>query len=76
YATRVALLGRGRVLRQGPPRAVFEPALVREAFGVEALVFDHPTLGFPLVLAARGGDADPTRPAPERAASPDDGGPP
>ncbi|MCU0687705.1 MAG: heme ABC transporter ATP-binding protein [Polyangiaceae bacterium] len=75
YATRVALLCRGRLLRHGPPREVFEPALVREAFGVESLVFDHPLLGFPLVLAAHGGDAAPPRPAPARAESPDDGGP-
>ncbi len=52
YATRVALLCRRRLVRQGPPREVLAPALVRETFGVRALVFDHPTLGFPLVLAA------------------------
>ncbi|MFN3346875.1 MAG: ABC transporter ATP-binding protein, partial [Candidatus Bipolaricaulaceae bacterium] len=45
FAHRVALLCRGRLLACGTPAEVLTPALLREAFGVEALVRTHPLTG-------------------------------
>ncbi|HEU4410189.1 MAG TPA: heme ABC transporter ATP-binding protein [Polyangiaceae bacterium] len=69
YATRVVLLRRGRVVRDGPPREAFVPELLRETFDVRVLVFDHPTLGFPLVLSADAASA-PLGPRSDAPASP------
>lgn len=52
YADRVLMLARRHVLAYGTPREVLTPATVREAFGHEVIITDHPTLGFPLILSA------------------------
>lgn len=52
YADRVLMLAGRRVLAYGTPREVLTPATVREAFGHDVLIFEHPTLGFPLILSA------------------------
>lgn len=45
FAHRLALLHRGRLLACGAPKDVLTPALLREVFGVEALVRTHPLTG-------------------------------
>jgi iron complex transport system ATP-binding protein len=50
YADRVALLKHGRVLDDGPPRAVLTPESLGTCFGVEATVLAHPRSGRPLIV--------------------------
>jgi iron complex transport system ATP-binding protein len=48
-ADRVAVLREGRIVADGPPKAVLTAALVREAFGAEVEVLDHPRTGAPVI---------------------------
>lgn len=50
YSDRVLMLKGGRVAHAGRPRDVLTPAAIYEVFGVEAVVADHPSAGFPLVV--------------------------
>ncbi|GAA4554474.1 ABC transporter ATP-binding protein [Amycolatopsis samaneae] len=50
YADTVLVLRSGRIHRAGPPREVFEPALLREVFTVDGSVVDDPVTGAPRVL--------------------------
>ncbi|MFD6100329.1 ABC transporter ATP-binding protein [Nocardiopsis flavescens] len=47
---RLGVLSGGRLVAAGPPADVLTPALVREAFGVEATVVPHPLTGAPQLL--------------------------
>jgi len=49
YADHVVVLAEGRVRAAGAPGAVLTPALIREVWGVEATVLEHPTTGRPLI---------------------------
>ena len=49
YADHVIVLAAGRVVAAGAPREVLTPGLIREVWGVEALVLEHPTTGRPLI---------------------------
>lgn len=51
YADRLAVLRRGRLLADGPPAEVLDPALVHAAFDVVVTVLPHPCLTCPLVVA-------------------------
>jgi iron complex transport system ATP-binding protein len=42
YCTRLILLGAGRIIADGAPRDVLTPALLAEAFRLEAEVIDTP----------------------------------
>lgn len=50
YADRLILMFRGEVVADGPPRAVLQPQLLSEVYGIAMTVIDHPTRGSPLVL--------------------------
>ena len=50
YADRLLLMSRGEVVADGPPRAVLDPQLLSEVYGIAMTVIDHPTRGSPLVL--------------------------
>jgi len=50
YADRVVLLKHGRVLADGPPRAVLTPEALGACFGIEATVLAHPRSDRPLVV--------------------------
>ncbi|MGC8963054.1 MAG: ABC transporter ATP-binding protein [Candidatus Bipolaricaulaceae bacterium] len=49
FSDRLLLLSQGRVLAQGRPEEVLVPELLRQAFGLEALVLTHPISGRPWV---------------------------
>ncbi|MFD4421302.1 ABC transporter ATP-binding protein [Agromyces sp. NPDC058484] len=49
YADHVVVLSAGRVVAAGEPRDVLTSGLIREVWGVEAEVLEHPSTGRPLV---------------------------
>jgi iron complex transport system ATP-binding protein len=49
YADHVIVLASGRVVAAGEPHAVLTPELIREVWGVEASVIEHPVTGRPLI---------------------------
>ena len=49
YADHVIVLAAGRVVAAGDPRDVLTPALIRDVWGVEAEVLQHPRTGRPLI---------------------------
>ena len=49
YADHVIVLADGRVAAAGEPREVLTPELIREVWGVEAMVLEHPVSGRPLI---------------------------
>ena len=50
YADHLVVMGEGRLLREGAPGEVLTVELVREAFGLEAVVVADPVTGGPLVV--------------------------
>ncbi|GAA1798297.1 ABC transporter ATP-binding protein [Agromyces neolithicus] len=52
YADHVVVLAEGRVVAAGDPHAVLEPELIRDVWGVEASVIEHPATGRPLIAYA------------------------
>lgn len=52
YADHVIVLDRGRVVAAGEPREVLTRELIRDVWGVEAEVLEHPSTGRPLVAYA------------------------
>ncbi|MCC7041558.1 MAG: heme ABC transporter ATP-binding protein [Burkholderiales bacterium] len=57
YADRVVVLHQGRVLAQGAPGAVLQPATIAAGFGVAAQVLRHPITGGILIATAAATDA-------------------
>jgi iron complex transport system ATP-binding protein len=49
FCDELLVVADGRALARGPPEEVLTADTVREAFGVEAVVVDHPVTGDPLV---------------------------
>lgn len=49
-ADRLLILANGRTVAGGPPAAVLTPQLIREVYGVEALVLRHPSTEVPFIL--------------------------
>ncbi|WP_157000781.1 ATP-binding cassette domain-containing protein [Agromyces laixinhei] len=49
YADHVIVLDGGRVVASGAPAVVLEPGLIREVWGVEAEVLEHPSTGRPII---------------------------
>jgi len=50
FSDRLVALGRGRVLADGPPWEVLTPAVLRDAFDLDARVIADPCTGSPLVV--------------------------
>ncbi|EXJ16452.1 hemin ABC transporter ATP binding protein [Imhoffiella purpurea] len=50
YGDRIALMKQGRLLALDRPRAVLEPPLIEQAFGLPVSVIPHPEMGCPLVI--------------------------
>lgn len=55
YADELVVMCEGRIVAQGDPSAVLTPAVVSEAFALEALVMPDPLTGTPLVVPVPGG---------------------
>ena len=62
YADHVVVLAEGRVVAAGDPHEVLTPELIRDVWGVEASVIEHPATGRPLIAYA--GIAGATLPLP------------
>lgn len=58
HADRIAVICRGEIIETGTPQEVLTQALLRRAFGVEAIILPHPCGDCPLVVSM------PTRPTP------------
>ncbi|KIP19371.1 ABC transporter family protein [Burkholderia sp. MSHR3999] len=54
YSDEIVLMRAGRVVAQGDPDAMLDPARLRAAFGVEMLKFAHPQTGAPMCVPAYG----------------------
>jgi iron complex transport system ATP-binding protein len=50
YSDRLVVVGGGRVIADGAPWEVLTPAILREAFDLEALVIPDPSTGTPLIV--------------------------
>ncbi|SEQ26709.1 ABC transporter ATP-binding protein [Streptomyces radiopugnans] len=68
YADHLVAMRGGRIVAQGPPAKTVTAALVREVFGLEAVVVPDPVTGGPLVVP--GAPAPATVPVSTRKASP------
>lgn len=54
YSDEIVLMRAGRVVAQGAPDAMLDPARLRAAFGVEMLKLAHPQTGAPMCVPAYG----------------------
>lgn len=50
YSDRIIMLREGRVVVEGPPDTVMTPASIREVFGIECCVINHPLGNTPVCL--------------------------
>lgn len=55
YADHLVVMRSGRIIREGDPREVLTVEIVREAFGLEAVVVADPVTGGPLVVPVSAG---------------------
>ena len=51
FCDSVALVGDGRVVAYGPPETTLTPEAIREVYGAETLVLEHPETGKPIVVS-------------------------
>ncbi|WP_456475211.1 ABC transporter ATP-binding protein [Candidatus Pyrohabitans sp.] len=50
YCDRIVLLNKGRIAGDGSPREVLNSATIREVYGIEVIVDEHPVTGRPQVF--------------------------
>ncbi|MEX2256745.1 MAG: hypothetical protein WEC34_14995 [Acidimicrobiia bacterium] len=63
WADRVGAMRNGRLRAIGTPREVLTPEVVQDVFEHPVVVVDHPTEGWPVVLASAGTFGKHTDPA-------------
>ncbi len=51
FCDSVALVGEGRVIACGPPETTLTPEAIRQVYGAETLVLEHPETGKPIVVS-------------------------
>ena len=51
FCDSVALVGGGRVVACGPPEKTLTPEAIRQVYGAETLVLEHPETGKPIVVS-------------------------
>ena len=51
FCDSVALVGEGRVVACGPPEKTLTPEAIRQVYGAETLVLEHPETGKPIVVS-------------------------
>jgi iron complex transport system ATP-binding protein len=64
FCDSVHLIAGGRLIAAGPPASVLTPDIVRDAYGTDVLVIDHPETGTPHLIPRRARSADPAAPYP------------
>ncbi len=52
YATHLIAMAQGRIVAQGPPRAIVDAPLVEAVFGLTCRVIEDPEVGTPLIVPA------------------------
>jgi iron complex transport system ATP-binding protein len=62
FCDTVHLIAGGRLVAAGPPAAVLTADIVRDAYGTDVLVIDHPETGTPHLIPRRARSADPAAP--------------
>jgi iron complex transport system ATP-binding protein len=50
YCERLILINRGRILAEGPPQALFNKDILKQAFGVDVELITHPQKDIPQIL--------------------------
>lgn len=50
YSDRIIMLRQGRVVVEGPPHQVMTPTAIKEVFGIDCCVIDHPLGNTPICL--------------------------
>jgi iron complex transport system ATP-binding protein len=65
FCDTVHLIAGGRIIAGGPPRSVITAGMMRQAYGTEVLVIEHPDTGTPHLIPRRLRRPDP--PSPESA---------
>ena len=53
WADRIVLMKGGQLSHEGSPEEVLTQPILREVYGIEVLVLEHPTTGRPIITAAR-----------------------
>jgi iron complex transport system ATP-binding protein len=62
FCDTVHLIAGGRLIAAGPPASVLTADIVRDAYGTDVLVIDHPETGTPHLIPRRARSADPAAP--------------
>jgi iron complex transport system ATP-binding protein len=71
FCDTVHLIAGGRLVAAGPPASVLTADIVRDAYGTDVLVIDHPETGTPHLIPRRARGADPAAPDAAHLAAPD-----
>ena len=53
HCDELVLLHRGRIIAKGPPHQVLTPTVLRQVYGTEVMVMQHPLNGLPVVVPVR-----------------------
>ena len=56
YCDRLLMMKQGEIIQQGSPTEVLQPSILKEVYGVEPLITQHPTAKVPQVLLQSGVD--------------------
>ena len=62
FCDTVHLIAGGRIIAGGPPRSVITAEMMRQAYGTDVLVIEHPDTGTPHLIPRRLRNADPLSP--------------
>ncbi|HEY3922316.1 MAG TPA: ABC transporter ATP-binding protein [Gaiellaceae bacterium] len=64
YSQRLFALRNGKLVAQGDPRDVLSASLIREVFGIDAHILEHPTSGVPMCIPIAAPHSRPAEQAP------------
>ncbi|USD43037.1 heme ABC transporter ATP-binding protein [Vibrio sp. SCSIO 43135] len=52
YSDRMVILHQGKLVCDAPPKQALVPEIIKQVYGYQSIVSEHPSLGFPMVLPA------------------------
>jgi iron complex transport system ATP-binding protein len=52
YSDRMVILHRGKLVCDAPPKQALVPEVIKQVYGYQSIISEHPSLGFPMVLPA------------------------